>query len=412
MRRPLKHPRIPLDVLLGTLLAGVIVGGGAVVGVGLFDVSARAGHWPFVSWVLHTAYERSVELRSPPAATVPRLDDEALVALGAAHFEGACSHCHAAPGRERDPTVLAMVPQPPHVSDAVEGWDAENLFWILKHGVKMSGMPHWPSLARDDGIWAVVAFLERAEGLDAAGYETLLAAQTGAEEASAPVGTASQGTSTSVSEETTLAGCARCHGFDGASGGNTHIPRLDLLEEDYIAASLAAYRDDERFSGIMQHAAGTLADEEIAQLARRYASVGEDGRDAVDVREEEGARENPDGESAGAEREAMIARGAALATGAGTAKERREVPVCAACHGPWPTPQNERYPSIAGQHEGYLLAQLQAWRAGNRGGTPLARMMHEVAPALGEEDLSALAAYYATLPIGFETRTGKPGSVP
>ena len=348
----------------GWLVAGAALGGGAVVLVGLFDVSARDGHWPGVPWVLHTTYERSVDLRAPDAVAVPPLDDEALVSLGASHFDQACRQCHAAPGALQSATLHSMLPEPPHVVEAVEGWDPEHLFWILKHGVKMSGMPHWPSRTRDDDVWSVVAFLEAVDRMDGARYLELARPPLG----EPPV-------------DATLAGCAACHGLDGRSHGNPHVPRLDLQGEAWLAATLAAYRANERHSGIMQHAASTLSDEDVGRLAAHYARAGAGEARVVGV--------------PSAERVELVAEGRRLAT-SGDARR----PACASCHGPWPHPITERYPRLAGQHEAYLLTQLRLWKAGTRGGTELAKMMHEVAPTLDGRGVRALAAFYAELDPG------------
>ena len=392
-------------VHFGWLAAGAALGGGAVVLVGLFDVSAKDGHWPGVPWVLHTTYQRSVELRSPPASEVPPLDDEALVALGARHFDQACSQCHSAPGERQDATVRSMLPRPPHVTEAVEGWDAENLFWILKEGVKMSGMPHWPSYERDDDVWSVVAFLERVDGMSGARYEKLVRPALGASAGEAP-------------GDAALVGCAACHGLDGRSRGNPHVPRLDLHSEAYLAASLEAYRANERHSGLMQQAASVLTDEDIERLAAHYAGAGTTaiadagGTDAAAGDAAEIAvPTNVTGEArlrpvTAEARAALIEAGARLAVSAPAdgdgARPGRDAqqPACAACHGPWPHRITERYPRLAGQHEAYLLTQLQLWKAGTRGGTTLAEMMHEVAPTLDEREMRALAAYYADLPAG------------
>lgn len=88
----------------------------------------------------------------------------------------------------------------------------------------------------------------------------------------------------------------------------------------------------------------------------------------------------------------LVARGRAVAKTATPG-----APSCASCHGPWPTDRARLYPDLAGQYEGYLLDQLNLWKQGRRGGTALAHLMQVVVAQLEEEDLAALAAYYASL---------------
>ncbi len=75
--------------------------------------------------------------------------------------------------------------------------------------------------------------------------------------------------------------------------------------------------------------------------------------------------------------------------------EGADVPACAACHGPWPEPIDPAYPALDGQYRPYLETQLTLWRAGARGGTRVAKLMHAAARRLSDADIAALAAYYS-----------------
>ena len=364
MRRFLIHTAI--------LAALAAVAGGLVVSLGLFNVSARSGHLPGVSWILHTTFRNSVELRAPPAAAVPDLSDPDLIALGARHYDGACRTCHAAPDEGRTATMLSMLPSPPPIKHAVADWEPRHLFWIVKHGVKMSGMPAWPTRTRDDDVWPVVAFLVRVPQMSLAEYEDLVAPPDVPE---AP----------EVADDADIAYCASCHGADGRGRGNAQVPRLDVLSEAYIAETLAAYRSGARQSGIMRHAASTLDATGDARLARFYGAPARTPAPAAD----NAPRPNGDPD--------RIALGRTLAMGSPAATD---IPACSACHGPWPERLSALFPRLAGQPEPYLLRQLELWRDGDRGGTSRAHLMHQAARSLDDDQLRALAAYYASLPPG------------
>ena len=329
-----------------------------VVWLGLFNVSARGGHLPGVSWVLHTTFRNSVELRAPPPEAVPDLSDPDLAAVGARHYDGACRPCHAAPGEERTATMRAMLPAPPPIRQAVADWEPQHLFWIVKHGVKMSGMPAWPTANRDDDVWPVVAFLTLVPDMTLEEYEVLVA----------PPDETSDGG---------VAYCASCHGADGSGRGNAKVPRLDILSEAYIAATLAAYRSGARQSGMMHHAASTVTAADDARLAAYFAS---------------NPATAPLGEVPAAD---LVALGRRLATGASGITD---VPACAACHGPWPEQLSPLFPSLSGQPEPYLRRQLELWRDGNRGGTERAHLMHQAARALTDEEIAAVSSFYAGEP--------------
>jgi cytochrome c553 len=344
-----------LTLLGAAVLAAVI--GAAVVGFGLYNVSAAAGHLPGVGWVLHTTYRNAVELRAPAASQVPELTED-MAAVGARHFDRACRFCHSPPGEPRSATARSMVPPPPPIHEAVGRWQPRHLFWIVKNGVKMSGMPRWPAELREDDVWLVVAFLDRVRDMTAAEYAELVAAPN--------------------DTDALVAYCAGCHGLDGAGRGNSVTPRLDILGEAYIAASLRAYREGFRQSGVMQQAASQLSDEQIVTLARRFSA------------------EPPAQVATPPLPDELVALGRALAFGTpGSHPESRDVPACRACHGPWPTQRSALFPVLAGQRSDYLFTQLTLWHAETRGGTPRAHIMHLVGQELDEPQMRALAAFYA-----------------
>ncbi|WOI55268.1 c-type cytochrome [Palleronia sp. LCG004] len=349
-----------MKTVLRTLAALAILGalaGGSVVLFGLYNVSARLGHLPFVTPILHTTFRNSVETWSMGTDVPEDLGTADRVDLGAGHFDTACRTCHAAPGDIRSATVLSMVPQPPHIREAVGHWDAGELHWIVYQGVKMSGMPAWPA-DRPDEVWSVVAFLQQVEDMDETRYRALNEVEVPAD---APPKTAY---------------CASCHEADGVSG-NALIPRLDILSETYIDAALDAYRGGDRESGFMRQAATSIGESDLAALASYFASRGPGAAAETTAAPEQ------------------VERGRAIAYAEVPGSE--DVPACRACHGPWPEPIDQAFPSLAGQYAPYLETQLDLWREGERGGGPRAELMHEAAERLTDEQIADVAAYYASL---------------
>lgn len=323
-----------------------------VVFGGLYDVSARDGHWPGVSPVLHSSFRSSVELRAVSGDQVPTLTDD-MAALGAGHFDAACRFCHAAPGEERNGTVQAMVPEPPAIVEAVGEWTPAELGWIVREGVKMTGMPGWPS-GRDKEVWPVVAFLTRVADMSEEQYRELLARPE--------------------TEDVALRYCATCHGMSGRSD-NVHIPRLDIQSTEYLQSALNAYRDGSRESGFMRHAATEVDGDTLNRLARHYA-------------------DSPPAGDGWQVDKTLAARGRELAF---AETDDGDVPACRACHGPWPDRLRPGFPSLAGQSPAFLEDQLRLWREQSRGGGPRHELMAAAAANLPEEDVEALAAYYASL---------------
>ena len=82
------------------------------------------------------------------------------------------------------------------------------------------------------------------------------------------------------------------------------------------------------------------------------------------------------------------------ATNAGDAAAgKARAATCAGCHGAQGVSNNPMWPNLAGQQQGYLVKQLQAFREGTRSDP----MMSPMAKPLSDTDIQNLAAYYSSL---------------
>ena len=135
---------------------------------GQYNVAADAPHWEVTTRALATIRERSIEARAADL-TVPYLADPALIALGAEHYAGMCTGCHLAPGVGDNEMRQGLYPQPPNLTARRDRSPAQT-FWIIKHGIKMSGMPAWGVTHDDEAIWGLVAFLQQLPTMDATVY--------------------------------------------------------------------------------------------------------------------------------------------------------------------------------------------------------------------------------------------------
>jgi mono/diheme cytochrome c family protein len=142
--------------LTGGLLAAII--GAGVVYFGAYNVAATEPHWRVTIWLLDAVMRRSARQRAEEL-TVPPLDDKRRVLEGAAIYRENCTTCHGAPGVAPEPFALGIVPPPANLAHTAREWRREDLFWVIKHGIKMTGMPAWEFRLSDVQIWSVVAFL-------------------------------------------------------------------------------------------------------------------------------------------------------------------------------------------------------------------------------------------------------------
>ena len=171
--------RPPLKTILATLLAAAgaaLVVAVIVIYAGAYDVAADDAHWGVTRQVMEIARTRSIRTHAT-GITVPRgLDDPAKLTMGVEHFASHCAVCHGAPGVPRGDIAHGLYPQPPDLGTASKDYSDAELFWILKHGIKMTGMPAWGDHA-DDELWATVAFLKKlGAGMTEAEYADLVKA--------------------------------------------------------------------------------------------------------------------------------------------------------------------------------------------------------------------------------------------
>ncbi len=161
---------------LRTLIIAAAIGVLAIVSFaysGIYNVSASSSHSRIVNWFLSTTSHASVE-RQAKDIEVPNLNDDALALAGVNDFNGMCAGCHGAPGQTPDAMGQGLNPPPPDLAESALEMSPAELFWVTKHGIKMTGMPAWGATHDDNAIWPVVAFITRLPGLDARQFQDLL----------------------------------------------------------------------------------------------------------------------------------------------------------------------------------------------------------------------------------------------
>jgi len=165
---------LAVKVLIAALLLAM-AGGVVVIYTGAYPVGADEEHWPLTHQLLETARERSV-MRAARKVDVrlPRLDEDALLSA-VAGFEDMCAGCHAPPGLS--PTALArgLNPPAPYLAIAARERTAAELYWVTRHGIRMTGMPAWGVTHSDDELWPLIALILRFPELGEGEYEGLLA---------------------------------------------------------------------------------------------------------------------------------------------------------------------------------------------------------------------------------------------
>jgi mono/diheme cytochrome c family protein len=149
-------------ILLGAL--GVFAIGSAtslgLLQAGVIDVAADNPHSSVVHRLIEWAREKSIARRIVDIVPPADLSDAGRIRRGAGNYNAMCVNCHLSPGVEDSEIRKGLYPTPANLAKPAETNDARR-FWIVKHGIKASGMPAWSKGGmEDESIWDLTAFLK------------------------------------------------------------------------------------------------------------------------------------------------------------------------------------------------------------------------------------------------------------
>ena len=171
-----------MKTVVVTLLGGLIfliLAGLLFIFSGVYDVAATSEDGGPIEWVLETTRERSVHRAAGSLEVqLPRLDDPRMIRSGLVRYHALCATCHGAPGVNVSATGQGLNPYPPELAGEA-GEEPREVFWVVKNGIKMTGMPAYGVTLGDAEIWEIVAFLKRMPELSPAEYEKLVEEASG-----------------------------------------------------------------------------------------------------------------------------------------------------------------------------------------------------------------------------------------
>jgi mono/diheme cytochrome c family protein len=166
-----------MKVFVGFILAIVVFIGGitAFVFSGIYNVSAMVPHWSITFEILEEARDQSVSYHSK-GIVAPSLNDPKMEDAGFRHFQNICRLCHGAPGIASSEFARGLYPSPPDLasSDLHQEMNDSKIFWIIKNGLKMTGMPSFGVTYNDQEIWNMVAFIDRLSTLQPDQYNAIV----------------------------------------------------------------------------------------------------------------------------------------------------------------------------------------------------------------------------------------------
>ena len=163
-------------LILTAILFLLIAGGAAFVWSGYYNVAANVPHWDLTHSFLSTVRERSISTHSR-GITPPPSKDPKLIDIGFRNYHAMCRLCHNAPGFSRTETAQGLNPAPPDFTrkDVTMRSDAQ-VYWIVKNGMKMTGMPAFGSTHSEDELLGTVMFVKRLPNLKSEEYAGMVKA--------------------------------------------------------------------------------------------------------------------------------------------------------------------------------------------------------------------------------------------
>jgi mono/diheme cytochrome c family protein len=171
--------------LVGALAIIIAVAAAVFFFGGFYDVAATQPDPGIVSWALEHVREASIERHAvdqPPVS----MEDPATIQTGARAFAArGCASCHGGPGVAWAKFSEGLRPDPPDLKDVAKELTPAQIFWVVRNGINMTGMPGFNLIeATDQEIWTIAAFVKKFPDVSEADYQAWTA------EAAPPAGEA------------------------------------------------------------------------------------------------------------------------------------------------------------------------------------------------------------------------------
>ncbi|MEO6298069.1 MAG: cytochrome c [Paracoccaceae bacterium] len=152
---------------IGAVLVAAVLGG-LFVYAGLFNVSALVPDQAPLQWLFVTTREASIGYHAK-GIIAPAPTGAAQVDNGFRLFQGECSMCHSIRGFKAGIMSVGLNPPAPPLADLIDMTDAET-FWVVKNGIRFTGMPGWQASNTDAELWNIVAFLMSSKNMQEADF--------------------------------------------------------------------------------------------------------------------------------------------------------------------------------------------------------------------------------------------------
>lgn len=157
---------------IGVLAIIIAVALGAYVLTGGYNVAATVDDPASVAWLLERVRNAAIARRAPAKAPFATGDKVAIQQGARAYSQAGCVNCHGGIGVDWAKFAEGMNPGPPDLKDVAHERSVEQIFWIIKNGIRMTGMPSFEkSGLKDDQIGQIAVFVKAWPSISEADYK-------------------------------------------------------------------------------------------------------------------------------------------------------------------------------------------------------------------------------------------------
>lgn len=147
--------------IIGVLVLIIVLGGLAFTYFGFYNVAATIPHSSLTEWLLSTISDRSVKHQAKDISPPSYLNDPKIIKAGSIKYQNDCVWCHGTPVSYPGKIGKGLNPMPPKLWESAKELSAGEMYWVIKNGIKMTGMPYWSHEYKEEDTWSVVAFLRQ-----------------------------------------------------------------------------------------------------------------------------------------------------------------------------------------------------------------------------------------------------------
>ena len=181
----MKRPAALISLTVLAMVAFFWLGLVAFAYSGAVNVAASEDYLPGAKWFFETVSSNSIERHAERAVKRGETRDpaqvtDAMLRKGASEYQAMCVPCHGTPGGARGEFGRGMKPEPPDLAHTAREMELEEVHWVVRHGIRHTGMPAFGTTHSNEDLWAIATFVERFDRMTPAQYEKWIKESGGA----------------------------------------------------------------------------------------------------------------------------------------------------------------------------------------------------------------------------------------